>query len=97
MCFLTYVEEAMKKVGGNGCRYRKMTWTDLFGVRITPENGVAVPVVCYAYRKSFALRWHQSSDKASMYISHHHITAVGENKLWQSSWKSQRVLLILDI
>lgn len=67
-----------------------MFQTDFFGIRITPEDCLAIPVVCHPNSKTFALRRHQSSDKASVYICHHHITAICENELWQSSWKTQR-------
>lgn len=56
-----------------------MIQTDLFGVYITPEDFSAVPVGCNSYSITFALSRHQSSDKASVYISHHHITPVCEN------------------
>lgn len=65
-----------------------MIQTDLFGICITPEHCVAVPVVGHPYSITFALGRHQSSDKAAVYISHHHITTVGKNELWQSSWKT---------
>ena len=56
-----------------------MIQTDLFGICITPKDCVAVPVICHPYSIAFALGRHQSSDKASVYISYHHITPVGEN------------------
>lgn len=72
-----------------------MILTDLFGICITPEDGVTVPVICHPDSISFALRWHQSSDKASVYVSHHHITTIGENELWHSSWKTDFFFMYL--
>ncbi|KAA8581571.1 hypothetical protein FQN60_003152, partial [Etheostoma spectabile] len=46
-------------------------------LHLCSKNYVAVPVICHPYSITFALGRHQSSDKASVYISHHHITSVG--------------------
>lgn len=62
--------------------------TDLLVKRITPEDCVAVPVVCHANGVTFALGRHQSPDETPVYVSHHHISAVCENELWQSTWKA---------
>lgn len=59
--------------------------TDFLGVCITPEDRAAVPVVRHPHCISSPLGWHQSSNKAPVYISHHHISAVGENELWQAT------------
>lgn len=66
-----------------------MIQTDFFGICITPEDFVAVPEVCHPYSIASALGRHQRSYKAPVYIGHHHITPVGENELWHSSWKTK--------
>lgn len=81
-----------------------MIQTDLFGICVTPEYSVNVIVVCNSYSITFARD--KSSDKAPMYISHHHLTTIGKYHLWQSIWKTQtpdlkchsfpKVMVILD-
>lgn len=58
--------------------------TDFLGVCITPEDCGAVPVVRHPYCIPSSLGRHQSLDKASVYVSHHHIPPVSKNELWQS-------------
>ena len=83
----------MKKVKEKENCHQTMIQTDLFGISITPEDYVTVPVVGDPHSITFAEGWHQSLDKAPMYVSHHHIPPTCENELWQSSWKTQ----ILDL
>lgn len=71
--------------------HKTVIWTDLLSIGVTPEDGVAVPVVCHPYRVTFTLGWHQSSDKAPVYVGHHHITPVGEDELRHSSWETHNL------
>lgn len=66
-----------------------MIQTDFFGIGITPEDYVTVQEVCHPYCITSALGRHQCSCKAPVYVGHHHITTVSENKLWESAWKTQ--------
>lgn len=62
----------------------RITQTDFLGVCITPEDCAAVPMVRHPHCISSPLGRHQSSNKAPVYIGHHHIPAVGKNELGQA-------------